>query len=108
LSFELVLLGFDPPVSPVGRAREESHVDEHAQQSLTRLGVEPPQTASLIGRQLKTGHLEELATNASDEINSRRMQCFLHDASFPHSSKPALYRLSIVCEADLKVRTTDK
>jgi hypothetical protein len=94
LSFELVLLGLETPVSAVGRARQESCLDQHAQQSLTRLHVKAPQTASLIGRQLKTGHLEELATKASDQIHSRRLHCLLHDALLSDSTKPALYRLS--------------
>jgi len=112
LAFELVLLGLDTPVSALRRARQESRLDQHAQQSLTRLRVEPPQTASLIGRDLKTRHLEELATNASDQINSR-LHCFLHGALpselIQTSALPCVVQaFRPASEADLTIRATNE
>jgi hypothetical protein len=54
------------PVSPIWRAGEELHINEPVQKSLTRQRVDPPQTASLVARQSKSGHFEELAANPSD------------------------------------------
>jgi hypothetical protein len=52
----------------VARAREESRVEEGAEHGIAARRVEIQQTLRLACRQPHTGHLEELASNPSQQI----------------------------------------